>query len=188
MDGLAVLSDDTLENLAEIICAARGEEVPPRLPERHELTDAEWELIAPHLPEPKAGPGKPGRPPRSNRQMLNGMLWLLRTGAPWRDLPRSRFGPWKTVHHRLSKWRREGVIEGLVEGLMGVLNDAGKIDWDLWCIDGSVARAARCAGGARKKGGRQANRPTMHLACPVVEPAPSSTCSPTARGRPSLSR
>jgi len=188
VDGIAVLSDNALENLAEIVCGARSEEVPPRLPQRHELTDAEWELIAPHLPEPKSGRGKPGRPPRSNRQMLNGMLWLLRTGAPWRDLPRWRFGPWTTIYHRFSKWRREGVIEKLVEGLLGALNDADKIDWDLWCVDGSVARAARCAGGARKKGGHRANRGTMHLGCPEEEPAPSSTCSPMEEERPSRSK
>jgi len=98
VDGAAVLSDDALGILAEILISAGEAPEPGR--GRHELSEEEWELIAPFLPDPKSGPGKPGRPPRPNRQVLNGMLWLLRTGAPWRDLPRSRFGPWQTVYHR----------------------------------------------------------------------------------------
>ena len=160
MNGSAVLSDEVLEAFAELIFKDRGEAVPPRTPGRHELTDEEWELVAPLLPEPKSGPGKRGRPPRPSRQMLNGVLWLLRTGSPWRDLPRLRFGPWTTVYTRFAAWRRAGVIEGLVESLLGILNDSDKIDWDLWCIDGSVARAARCAGGAPKKRARRASQPT----------------------------
>ena len=183
MDGAAVLSDDALDVLAEIVCAARGEEAPKRPRGRHELSEEEWERIAPLLPDPKSGPGRPGRPPRSNRQVLNGMLWLLRTGAPWRDLPRLRFGPWQTVYHRFAKWRREGVIEGLVEGLLGTLNGADKIDWNLWCVDGSIARAARCAGGARKKGAHRTSRTTMQSACHVVGPERNSTSLQTARGR-----
>ena len=158
MDGAAVLSDDALGILAEILISAGEAPEPAR--GRHELSEEEWELVAPFLPDPKSGPGKPGRPPRPNRLVLNGMLWLLRTGAPWRDLPRSRFGPWQTVYHRFAKWRSEGALEALVEGLLGVLNEADKIDWDLWCVDGSVARAARCAGGARKKGDHQTSRKT----------------------------
>ena len=181
MDGAFALSDDALEIFAEILCTARGEEAEERPRQRHELSDEEWELIGPILPDPKSGPGKPGRPPRSNRQMLNGMLWLLRTGAPWRDLPRSRFGPWQTVYHRFANWRKRGTIKGLVEGLLGVLNEADKIDWDLWCVDGSVARAARCAGGARKKGGHPTSRRITRSACPVAGPERSSTSSRTAR-------
>lgn len=181
MDGAAALSDDALGILAEILISAGEAAEPAR--GRHELSEEEWLLIAPFLPDPKSGPGKPGRPPRPNRQVLNGMLWLLRTGAPWRDLPRSRFGPWQTVYHRFAKWRSEGVFEALVEGLLGVLNEADKIDWDLWCVDGSVARAARCAGGARKKGGRQTSRKITRLGCREVVPERNSTSSRTERAR-----
>jgi transposase len=153
VDDCAAGSDVALDALLELLRSACGEEPRLRVPQRHELTDEEWELIAPLLPEPKSGLGKPGRPSRKNRQMLDAILWLLRTGAPWRDLPRARFGPWTTVYTRFSSWRREGALERLVEGLLGVLNDADEIDWELWCVDGSVVRAARCAWGYPEEGG-----------------------------------
>jgi len=129
----------------------------PSTPGRHEVTDPEWELLAPFIPEPRAGPGKQGRPPKQPRQMLNGMLWVLRTGAPWRDMP-TRYGKWKTVHNRLTIWRRERVFDRMVEGLQAKLNARGSIDWDLWCVDGTNIRAARCAAGALKKGARRRSR------------------------------
>ncbi|MER6589631.1 MULTISPECIES: IS5 family transposase [Micromonospora] len=70
---------------------------------RGELTDEAWAVIAPLLPE--AG-GARGRW-RGHRQVINGILWKLRTGAPWRDLP-ERFGPWKTCHERLRRWSADG--------------------------------------------------------------------------------
>ena len=155
MDGSWGFADDAFDQLVELLSKVeKGERTlaggSDEEPGRHELTDEEWALVAPFLPTPKPL----GRPPKSNRQLLNGMLWLLRTGAPWRDLPRDRFGPFTTVYTRFAAWRREGVFDVLVEGLLGLLNDADKIDWDLWCVDGSVARAARCAGGYPKKGGQ----------------------------------
>jgi transposase len=114
---------------------------------RHELTDEQWELIHPILPPRTA---KTGRPPSDPRQMLNGILWILRTGAPWRDLP-ERFGPWQTVYDHFRNWRREGVYDRILEALQIRLDRSGQIDWDLWCIDGSSVRASRAAAGAGKK-------------------------------------
>jgi len=91
--------------------------------------------------------------------MLDAMLWLLRTSAPWRDLP-DFYGPWETVYSRFRIWRQEGVFDHIVERLQVELDDAGKIDWDLWCIDGSNVRAARCAAGAGQKGGPKSPRTT----------------------------
>ncbi len=68
---------------------------------RYELTDQEWEQIASLLPPEKTG--KPGRPSKDNRTMLNGMVWIARSGAPWRDLP-ERSGPWNSVYSRFCKW------------------------------------------------------------------------------------
>ena len=127
-----------------------------RLANRHELTDAEWERIAPLIPKPLPGPGRPRRDPR---EMLDAMLWLLRTGAAWRDLP-DFYGPWETVYSRFRIWRKADVFDRIVERLQVQLDDAGKIDWDLWCIDGSNVRAARCAAGAAKKGGLKSPRTT----------------------------
>jgi len=111
---------------------------------RHELTDEQWALVEPLVPLSTA------RPSRDRRTLLNGLFWILHTGAPWRDLP-ERFGPWQTVYHHFAKWRRDGVFAEIVEALQITLDDRGLIDWDLWCIDGANVRAARAAGGAGKK-------------------------------------
>ena len=114
---------------------------------RHEVTDAQWEVIQPILPKRTA---KTGRPPSDPRLMLNGILWILRTGSPWRDLP-ERFGPWQTVYDHFAKWRALGAYDRILEALHIRLDADGAIDWDLWCIDGSSVRASRAAAGASKK-------------------------------------
>lgn len=114
---------------------------------RHELTDEQWQVVKPLLPKPS----HMGRPPRDAREMLEAMLWLLRTGAPWRDLP-DWYGPWETVYSKFRRWLDEGVLDRMVERLRVLLADVDKIDWELWCIDGTSVRAARCAAGASKKG------------------------------------
>ena len=114
---------------------------------RHEVTDAQWEVIQRILPKRTA---KTGRPPSDPRLMLNGILWILRTGSPWRDLP-ERFGPWQTVYDHFAKWRALGAYDRILEALHIRLDADGAIDWDLWCIDGSSVRASRAAAGASKK-------------------------------------
>lgn len=114
---------------------------------RHALTDEQWLLIDSLLPHPKA---RTGRPPRNRRMMLDGIFWILGTGAPWRDLP-DRFGPWQTVYDHFWKWRKNGVFPTIVEALQVKLDEQGLIDWELWCVDGASVRAARAAAGAEKK-------------------------------------
>jgi transposase len=114
---------------------------------RHELTDEHWALISPLIPARKA---RTGRPPKNPRLMLDGIFWILGTGAPWRDLP-ERFGSCKTVHRYFSNWRRDGVFARIVEALQIKLDRKGLIDWELWCVDGGNVRAARAAAGADKK-------------------------------------
>ncbi len=114
---------------------------------RHELMDEQWALIEPLVPLSNA---RTGRPPRDRRILLNGIFWILHTGAPWRDLP-ERFGPWQTVYHHFAKWRREGIFAEIIEALQITLDERGLIDWDLWCIDGANVRAWRAAAGAGKK-------------------------------------
>lgn len=77
---------------------------------RYELTDQEWEQIASLLPPEKTG--KPGRPSKDNRTMLNGMVWIARSGAPWRDLP-ERYGPWNSVYSRFRKWIDDGILDNI---------------------------------------------------------------------------
>lgn len=147
---------------------------------RHQLTDEQWAIVEPLIPKKHA---RTGRPPADPRAMLDGVLWILRTGAPWRDLP-ERFGPCKTIFDYYSHWRRSGVIDRVVEALQIRLDREGKIDWDLWCIDGSHVRAARCAAGAEKKVSSdtrtRANRRTTRWAAAAADSAASSTWSLTA--------
>ena len=134
---------------------------------RHELTDAQYAHLEPLLPEPHHH-GKAGRPWLPHRTVLNGILWILKTGAPWRDMP-ERYGYWNSVYMRFKNWRRDGTWTRIFSTLLDEYDDQGHLDHDLWCIDGTIARAARCAGGARR---RNARRPRMNegLATEVEEP------------------
>jgi transposase len=114
--------------------------------ERHELTDQQWELLAPFFPTQR----KRGGQWSDHRTAVNGALWRLRTGAPWRDLPKG-YGPWQTVHRRFTSWRKTGLLDRMLEGLQIRLDERGGIDWDLWCVDGSSVRGSRAAAGASKK-------------------------------------
>ncbi len=76
------------------------------------LTDEGWELLKPLLPSQKP---PLGRPRRDHRTILAGMLWVLGSGASWRDLPEKEFGPWQTVYGRYRKWRREGLWQSIME-------------------------------------------------------------------------
>ena len=113
-------------------------------PPRYALTNGQWDVLRPLLP-----PGTPGgRPPADPRRLLDAMLWVLHTGAPWRDLP-ERLGPWQTAYHRFNAYRRDGTWDRVVE----TLQRAAAVDHAQWNIDGTVVRAARPAAGAKKKGG-----------------------------------
>lgn len=114
---------------------------------RHALTDRQWKRIE-HLFEEKP---RRGRPWRDHRTMIDGMLWILKTGAPWRDLP-ERFGPWQTVFDRFNRWRKDGTFDRIVAHLQRDLDREGQIDWSAFCIDATSVRASRSASGAAKKG------------------------------------
>jgi len=87
-------------------------------------------------------------------------MWIMRTGSPWRDLP-EEFGPWGTVWDLFDKWNADGTLDGILQRLRAIQIDAGEIDKELWCIDGTIVRAARCAAGGGKKT-IQKNLLTMH--------------------------
>jgi transposase len=117
---------------------------------RGELTDAAWARIEPVLPA-----GGRGGQWRDHREVINAILWKLRTGAPWRDLP-ERYGPWKTAHDRLRRWTADGTWDRILEHVVVKDDAVGKVEWT-FSVDSSVVRAHQHAAGARKKG---AARPT----------------------------
>ena len=113
---------------------------------RHRLTDGEWELIRDAFP----APARTGRPPRDRRQVVDGILWILRTGAPWRDLP-EEFGPWGTVWDLFDKWNGDGTLDTILCRLRSSRIDADEVDGELWCIDGTSVRLRGAPAGREKK-------------------------------------
>jgi transposase len=107
-----------------------------------ELTDAQWAVVEALLPEGKSGPGRKGRPRRGNREVLEGILWVLRTGARWRDLP-PPFPPYQTCHRRFGQWSRGRTLEGVLKALVADMQARGGIDLSEAYIDGSFAGAKR---------------------------------------------
>jgi transposase len=115
------------------------------VPGRGELTDKAWAAIEPLLPPPGRRNGRW----RDHRQVINGILWKLRTGAPWRDLP-ERYGPWKTCHERLRRWTADGTWDAILARAQ-VRDDGQPVEWVV-AVDSSVVRAHQHSAGARKKG------------------------------------
>ena len=120
---------------------------------RFDLTDAQWALLQPLLPVGK----KPGRPLKwSKRQLIDGIRWRIRVGAPWRDLP-PVYGPWQTVYGLFRRWQRAGIWQRILIALQAQADAAGLIRWDV-SVDSTIARAHQHAAGARKKGICRSNR------------------------------
>lgn len=136
---------------------------------RHALTERQWERLRPLLPPP---PGR-GRPRSDDRLIVEGILWRLATGVPWRDLP-ERFGSWKTVYSRFRRWEQAGVWERVLAALHTEADAAGDLDWALHFLDGTTVRAHQHAAGAQKGA---ATRPS---AAPVAASPRKSPCAPRA--------
>jgi transposase len=111
-----------------------------------DLTDEQWDAIKGSFPskERKRTSEKGGRPWRDPRDVVNGVMWILRTGAPWADLPR-RYPPYQTCHRRFQAWVEHGAIEKMLRRLAEDLRDRGKLDLTEAFIDGSHAGAKRGA-------------------------------------------
>ena len=113
---------------------------------RGDLTDEQWQRLEPLLPMQKP---KTGRPGKDHRTIVNGILWVLRTGAPWRDLPPG-YGPWRTVASRFYRWRKQGLWDRLLAEVQQQADAAGQIDWEVHYVDGTVVRAHQHAAGAKR--------------------------------------
>jgi transposase len=132
---------------------------------RHDISDEVWTLLEPHLPGRE---GVWGGKARDNRQFINAVFWILRTGAPWRDLPPS-YGDWKNTHRRFCRWRARGIWESLLERLID------NPDYEWLMIDASYIKVHPHAAGAiggnqdmsRRKWGSTQNYiwPWMRLVC-----------------------
>lgn len=114
---------------------------------RHNLTDREWKSIRVFLPAERSG--RAGRPWKPHRQVINGIMFVLRTGIAWEDLP-VEFGKYKTVYNRFRRWVKSGLWQRIFERLIARLRGGGEIDFEIWCVDGTVVRAHKAAAGAKK--------------------------------------
>lgn len=137
---------------------------------RHDLTNREWARVQPLLPRS----ARTGRPPKDHRNIIDALLWLARTGAPWRDLP-ERFGPWRTVATRFYRWTRSGLWDGILAELRRVADTMGGIEWEVHMVDGTNIRAHRCAAGG--KGGGS----TKRWGARAADSAASCTCAAIVR-------
>jgi transposase len=133
---------------------------------RHELNDAQWKVVAGLLPS-RRGP----RAKRGDRVFVNAVLWRLKTGAPWRDIP-ERYGSWKTTYNRFARWAKQGRWERLFRAL-STPDEVGSL------IDGSVVRAHQDAAGG--KGGSDA------MVWAVLEEVFPQKSMPSPQRRASLS-
>jgi transposase len=112
---------------------------------RHELTDAQWRQLAPLLPPQKPRVGRPSLP---HRRIINGIIWILATGAPWRDLP-PQYGSRQTVSSRFYRWQHAGIWPRLLQALQRLADCQGQLDWSVHFVDSTIVRAHQHAAEAR---------------------------------------
>lgn len=123
---------------------------------RFDLTDAQWAVLQRLLPAAR----RSGRPPIWNkRQLIDGIRWRVRAGAPWRDLP-ACYGSWAAAYALFRRLQRDGTWARMLTALQAIADAAGRIVWDV-SVDSSTARAHQHAARARKRGICRPNRPVV---------------------------
>ena len=120
---------------------------------RGDLSDKQWERLKPLLPPQKPHTGKPSK---NHRTVINGILWILRTGAPWRDMPKC-YGPWESVATRFYRWQKTGIWNQILESLQAIADKEGNLDWKVHYVDGTVIRAHQHAAGGKKGAKKRRN-------------------------------
>src|SRR5258708_31025902 len=115
-----------------------------------ELTDAQWKILNPLLPKPRVRRDGRGRPWRDPRDVLNGILWVLRTGAAWHDLP-ERYPSYQTCHRRFQHWVENGTIERILTTLAPDLEHRREFDLTARFIGAPIASAKKCAPSSSKR-------------------------------------
>ncbi|MEU4699354.1 IS5 family transposase [Nonomuraea dietziae] len=121
---------------------------------RFDLTNAQWARLEPLLPAPK-GPGRPSQ--WTKRQLIDGIRWRVRVGAPWRDVPEC-YGSWQAVYSLFRRWQRAGLWQQILTRLQALADAAGRIAWQVG-VDSTICRAHQHAAGARRDGEQQAESP-----------------------------
>jgi transposase len=146
-----------------------------------DLTDTQWELLAPLLPTYRRRKDGRGRPRKDMREVLNGVLWILRTGAQWADLP-LRYPPYQTCHRYFQEWCRDGTLKRILHALAEDLHERGGIDISEAFIDGTFAGAKKggSAVGKTKRGkGTKimaiADRSGLPIAAGIASASPHET-------------
>ncbi len=109
-----------------------------------DLTDKQWEVIQPFIPEHAPRPDGRGRPRAEDRQVMNGIFWIMRTGAAWQDVP-NRYPSGSTCYRRFHEWCQAGVFERILEALAQDLEERGRLDLSECFIDGTFVPAKRGA-------------------------------------------
>jgi transposase len=120
---------------------------------RTDLSEKQWRQLEPLLP---SNPHR-GHTYVDHRRVLNGILWRLKTGAPWRDVP-ARYGPWQTCYDRFVRWSRNGTWQRVLASLQATADANGQIDWEGAALDSTHIKAHRSAAGARKAVARAEKR------------------------------
>lgn len=136
-----------------------------------DLTDEQWAVVAPQLPQRTS---KRGRPRRDDREVLNGILWILRTGAQWADLP-ERYPPYQTCHRRFQEWVQNGTFERILRALVHDLQERGDLDLTECFIDGTFVIAKKGAQGwGRPSAGKVQRSWQWQTALVFLSPYPRS--------------
>jgi transposase len=133
------------------------------------MTDDEWAYFEPFLIR------RGGRPPRDHRRVLDAVFWVMRTGAPWRDLP-EEFGNWNSIFRQFRRWADSGVWDVILEALAG----SGLCDATLQMIDATIIRAHHCAAGGKGGSNETPSVVRAEASRPKSMPAPMPKASPSA--------
>jgi transposase len=144
-----------------------------------DLKEEQWEVVKPLLPKPNRRKDGCGRPRVNGREILNGILWVLRTGAPWHDMP-ERYPPYQTCHRRFQEWVRCGIFEKVLRALVQDVKERGKLDLTecfmvtlQTTFDGSFVIAKKGAAGWEKpSGGRVQSSWQWQTALVFLSPYP----------------
>ena len=140
-----------------------------------DLSDAEWERLLRLLPPQKP---RTGRPAKDHRTVLNGILWILHTGSPWRTLA-ERYGSWKTVLSRFYRWQRAGVWDRVLAEVQRQADAEGRLDWSLHFVDSTVVRVHQHAAGAKR--GTQQQRLSAAVAAGTAQRSISGASGAVSR-------